>query len=56
MIAAAQVTVTNPPAELVLTWITSPPYDELAAWRALYDACHPVPAGYTGNLLDRRTA
>ncbi len=56
MIAAVEVTATQAPADLVLTWITSRPYDELDAWRALYDACHPAPAGYMGNLLDRRTA
>jgi hypothetical protein len=56
MIAAAKVTVTNPPADLVLARILADRDNELAAWRVLYDACHPAPAGYTGSALDRRVA
>lgn len=56
MIAAAEVKVTQPPADLVLAWVTARPYDEQAAWRALYDTRYPAPAGYTGSELDRRTA
>jgi hypothetical protein len=56
MIAAVKVTVTQPPADLQLAWVTARPYDELPAWRVLYDACHPAPAGYTGSELDRRVA
>lgn len=52
----ATVTVTQPPADLVLARVLADRDDELAAWRALYDACHPVPAGYTGSVLDRRVA
>ena len=47
---------TQPPADLVLAWITAPVYDELDAWRALYDARYPAPAGHTGSQLDRRAA
>lgn len=56
MTPAARVIATQPPADLVLAWITAPVYDELAAWRALYDARYPAPAGYTGSVLDRRAA
>jgi hypothetical protein len=54
--AIAAPNATQPPADLVLAWITAPVYDELAAWKALYDARYPAPAGHTGSVLDRRAA
>lgn len=55
-VAAVQAVATQPPADLVLAWLEARPYDELAAWRTLYDTRYPAPAGYTGSELDRRVA
>jgi hypothetical protein len=43
-------------ADPQLAWVLSHRDRELDAWRALYDALHPAPAGYAGSVLDRRAA